>query len=156
MDEAAIPHAVELLVGLLGLAVFVAIIARPLRVPYTVALVVAGLLVGIGASAVGYPTVDVSPELVLLVLLPGLVFEAAYRLRIRQLRRWFRGLVLLAVPGVLVSAAVVAVAAEPRHGAAARPRVHRRRDGLGDRSGSRGGDVQTPAGARGPVDHGRR
>ncbi len=110
MDEAAIPHAVELLVGLLGLAVFVAIIARPLRVPYTVALVVAGLLVGIGASAAGYPTVDVSPELVLLVLLPGLVFEAAYRLRVRQLRRWFRGLVLLAVPGVLVSAAVVAVA----------------------------------------------
>ena len=109
MDEAAIPHAVELLVGLLGLAAFVAIIARPLRIPYTVALVVAGLLVGIGASAIGYPTVDVSPELVLLVLLPGLVFEAAYRLRIRQLRRWYRGLVLLAVPGVLVSAGVVAV-----------------------------------------------
>ncbi len=71
MDEAAIPHAVELLVGLLGLAAFVAIIARPLRIPYTVALVVAGLLVGIGASAVGYPRVDVSPELVLLVLLPA-------------------------------------------------------------------------------------
>jgi CPA1 family monovalent cation:H+ antiporter len=109
MDEAAIPHAVELLVGLLGLAAFVAIIARPLRIPYTVALVVAGLLVGIGASSIGYPTVDVSPELVLLVLLPGLVFEAAYRLRIRQLRRWYRGLVLLAVPGVLVSAGVVAI-----------------------------------------------
>ena len=109
MDEAAIPHAVELLVGLLGLAAFVAIIARPLRVPYTVALVVAGLLVGIGASAVGYPSVDVSPEIVLLVLLPGLVFEAAYRLRIRDLRRWFGGLALLAVPGVVISAAVVAV-----------------------------------------------
>ena len=109
MDEAAIPHAVELLVGLLGLAAFVAIVARPLRLPYTVALVVAGLLVGIGASAVGYPAVDVSPEIVLLVLLPGLVFEAAYRLRIRELRRWSGDLTLLAVPGVLVSAAVVAV-----------------------------------------------
>ena len=109
MDEAAIPHAVELLVGLLGLAAFVAIVARPLRLPYTVALVVAGLLVGIGANAVGYPSVDVSPEIVLLVLLPGLVFEAAYRLRIRDLRRWFGGLALLAVPGVVISAAVVAV-----------------------------------------------
>jgi CPA1 family monovalent cation:H+ antiporter len=109
MDEAAIPHAVELLVGLLGLAAFVAIIARPLRLPYTVALVVAGLFVGIGASAVGYPSVDVSPEVVLLVLLPGLVFEAAYRLRIRELRRWFGGLALLAVPGVLISAAIVAL-----------------------------------------------
>jgi len=109
MDEAAIPHAVELFVGLLGLAAFVAIIARPLRLPYTVALVVAGLLVGIGASAAGYPSVDVSPEVVLLVLLPGLVFEAAYRLRIRHLRLWFGGLGLLAVPGVLISAAITAI-----------------------------------------------
>ena len=109
MDGAAIPQAIELLVGLLGLAALVAVLARPLRVPYTVALVVAGLLVGIGASVAGFPTVDVSPEVVLLVLLPGLVFEAAYRLRIAELRRWFGGLALLAVPGVLISALVVAV-----------------------------------------------
>lgn len=109
MDLAAIRHAIELLVGLLGLAAFVAIVARPLRLPYTVALVVAGLLVGIGASALGVPTLDIPPEIVLLVLLPGLVFEAAYRLRIAELRRWFGGLALLAVPGVLISAAVVAV-----------------------------------------------
>jgi CPA1 family monovalent cation:H+ antiporter len=109
MDGAAIPHAVELLVGLLLLAAFVAVIARPLRLPYTVALVVAGLLVGIGASAVGYPAIEVSPEVVLLVLLPGLVFEAGYRLRIAELRRWFGGLALLAVPGVLISAATVAL-----------------------------------------------
>jgi CPA1 family monovalent cation:H+ antiporter len=109
MDEAAIPQAIELLVGLLGLAALVAVLARPLRVPYTVALVVAGLLVGIGASVAGFPAVEVSPEVVLLVLLPGLVFEAAYRLRIAELRRWFGGLALLAVPGVLISALVVAV-----------------------------------------------
>jgi CPA1 family monovalent cation:H+ antiporter len=109
MDGTSIPNAIELLVGLLALAAIVAIIAGPLRFPYTVALVVAGLLVGVGARAAGYPTVDVSPELVLLVLLPGLVFDAAYRLRFAELRRWFGGLALLAVPGVLVSAAVVAL-----------------------------------------------
>src|SRR6266576_5637184 len=109
MDGEGIPVAIELLVGLLGLAAAVAILARPLRLPYTVALVVAGLLVGIGASAAGYPSLDISPDLVLLVLLPGLVFEAAYRLRIAELRRWFGGLALLAVPGVLISAAIVAV-----------------------------------------------
>lgn len=109
MDEAAIPHAIELLVGLLGLAAFVAIVARPLRVPYTVALVVAGLVVGIAAAAAGVPSLDVSPEVVLLVLLPGLVFEAAYRLRLAELRRWFGGLALLAVPGVLISAGIVAL-----------------------------------------------
>jgi len=109
MEDKAIPQAIELLVGLLGLAAFVAIIARPVRIPYTVALVVAGLMVGTGASAAGYPPIDVSPDLVLLVLLPGLVFEAAYRLRITELRRWFGGLALLAIPGVLISAAVVAL-----------------------------------------------
>jgi CPA1 family monovalent cation:H+ antiporter len=78
-------------------------------VPYTVALVVAGLVVGIGAGAAGVPSLDVSPEIVLLVLLPGLVFEAAYRLRLAELRRWFGGLGLLAVPGVLISAGIVAL-----------------------------------------------
>jgi CPA1 family monovalent cation:H+ antiporter len=108
MDEAAIPHAVELLVGLLALAAVVAIVARPLRLPYTVGLVVAGLIVGLLARAAGFPDVDVSPEIVLLVLLPGLVFDAAYRLRIAELRRWFAGLALLAIPGVVISAAAVA------------------------------------------------
>jgi len=104
-----IPHVLDLLVGLLGLAAFVAIVVRPLRLPYTVALVAAGLIVGFTASATGYPQVDISPDLVLLVLLPGLVFEAAYKLRIVELRRWFGGLLLLAIPGVVISAAVVAV-----------------------------------------------
>ncbi len=109
MDEAEVPHAIELLVGLLGLAAFVAIVARPLRLPYTVALVVAGLAVGIAVGAAGIPGLPVSPDVVLLVLLPGLVFEAAYRLRLAELRRWFGGLALLAVPGVVISAGIVAI-----------------------------------------------
>jgi CPA1 family monovalent cation:H+ antiporter len=109
MVAAEIPHAIELLVGLLALAAVVAIIARPLRLPDTVALVIAGLIVGIAASLAGYPGIDVAPDLVLLVLLPGLVFEAAYRLQIVELRRWFGGLALLAIPGVVISAAVVAI-----------------------------------------------
>ncbi len=109
MTNAAIPGAIELMVGLLGLAAFVAIVARPLRLPYTVALVVAGLIGGIGANLAGFAPIEVSPELVLLVLLPGLVFEAAYRLRVVELRRWAGGLALLAIPGVLISAAIVAI-----------------------------------------------
>jgi CPA1 family monovalent cation:H+ antiporter len=109
MDATPIAQAIELLVGLLILATFVAIVARPLRVPYTVGLVIAGLVVGLAASAGGYQAIIVSPEVVLLVILPGLVFEAGYRLRLAELRRWFGGLALLAVPGVIISAAVVAV-----------------------------------------------
>ena len=84
--------------------------ARPLRLPYTVALVAVGLVIGAVAGALGVAgDLEVTPELVLLVILPGLVFEAAYRLRFAELRRWFTGLLLLAVPGVLISAGIVAL-----------------------------------------------
>ena len=109
MDGPGTRSAIELLVGLLALAGLVAIIARPLRLPYTVALVIAGLVVGGLAAAGGFAALQVTPEVVLIMLLPGLVFEAAYRLRLDVLRRWLGGLFLLAVPGVLISAVVVAL-----------------------------------------------
>jgi monovalent cation:H+ antiporter, CPA1 family len=83
---------------------------RLFRVPNTVALVAVGLVIGAVAGALGFgDELEVTPELVLLVILPGLVFEAAYRLRLDELRRWFSGLLLLAVPGVLISAGIVAL-----------------------------------------------
>lgn len=108
MDGPTILRAIELLVGLLGLAALVAVVARAVRLPDTVALVIAGLFVGTLATLLGAAPINVPHELVLVVLLPGLVFEAAYRLDLGLLRRWITGLSLLAVPGVLVTAAVVA------------------------------------------------
>ncbi len=52
MQGPAILSAIELFVGLLGVAAIVAIVVRPLRLPYSVALVVVGLLAGLGASIV--------------------------------------------------------------------------------------------------------
>jgi Na+:H+ antiporter len=88
-------------------AVVVALITRRIGVPYTVALVLVGLAVAAFAPAL---EVDVSPDLVLLVLLPGLVFEASFQTDVASLRRVFGGVVLMAIPGVLITAAVVAVA----------------------------------------------
>jgi CPA1 family monovalent cation:H+ antiporter len=51
----------------------------------------------------------VTPELVLLVLLPGLVFEGAYRLHWEDLVRSYGSIAFLAVPGVIISAAIVAL-----------------------------------------------
>jgi len=62
------------------------------------------------AALVPEPPFEITPEIVLLVLLPGLVFEASLQADIASLRRTSGGIALLAVPGVLVSAAVVAVA----------------------------------------------
>lgn len=98
--------AVEVFVGLVAIAAIIGLVIRRVAaVPYTVALVVFGL-----AAALFAPPIDFSlaEDLVLLVLLPGLIFEAAYNLDLRELRRSFGGVTLLAVPGVLVTALIVA------------------------------------------------
>ena len=97
---------VTLFVAIVGVGALVAMMARRLGLPDSVVLVVLGLGIGALAPAEQFA---ITPELVLAVLVPGLVFEAAYRLDIAELRRTFLGVVLLAVPGVLISAGIVAL-----------------------------------------------
>lgn len=104
-SEATI-QVMELFVALVAAATLVALVTRRSGLPYSVALVLLGLFL----SAIGPPAqLAITPGLVLIVLVPGLVFEAAYRLDVVELRRTFLGAALLAVPGVLVSAGVVAL-----------------------------------------------
>ncbi|MEO8462423.1 MAG: sodium:proton antiporter [Chloroflexota bacterium] len=97
---------VELFTATLGVAAILALISRRFGFPYTVALVLFGL--GIAAFAPVTPF-EITPELVLVVLLPALVFEAAYQTDFGHLKATSVGIALLAIPGVLISAAVVAV-----------------------------------------------
>src|SRR5205814_1053093 len=81
--------------------------AQRLSFPHTVALVIFGIVLG---SLDRGRAIEVSPQLVLSVFLPGLVFEAALRLEIGDLRRSIVGVSILAVPGVVLAAALVSVA----------------------------------------------
>lgn len=74
--------------------------------PQSVALVLVGLLVG---QLVPSTRTLISADLVLLVFVPGLVFDAAFDLEWRAVRGMLPALTGLAVPGVVVSAAIVAV-----------------------------------------------
>lgn len=75
--------------------------------PESVALVLIGIVIG-----QVFPSTRslISAEVVLLVFVPGLVFDAAFDLDWRTVRGILPALAGLAVPGVVVSAAVVAVA----------------------------------------------
>src|SRR5215204_6507403 len=106
MEESVGLFAIELFVALLLVAAVVALIARRVALPYTVALVLAGLLI---AVLVPRERLEVTPELILAVLIPGLVFEAAYKLDLEELRRSLGGVAVLVAPGVLITAVVVAV-----------------------------------------------
>ena len=94
----------------LVLAVVIAllIVAEWARIPYPILLVLGGLAL---ALAPGVPEVDLDPELVLLILLPPLLYAAAYFTPLRELRRNLRPIGMLAVGLVLATMVGVALVA---------------------------------------------
>jgi CPA1 family monovalent cation:H+ antiporter len=97
---------IRLFVLLVGAAALVTLLARRIQLPYTVALVAFGIAAGTLAPL----RIEITPQLVLVVLLPALIFEASYQTDFGKLRPSVVGVSLLAGPGVLVSASIVAVA----------------------------------------------
>ena len=90
---------------LLIVVAVVALISKVVRLPYTLSLVIAGLLI---ALTPGAPQVTLTPDLILFVFLPALLFEGAYNLDARRLRESATAISVLALPGVLVTAALIA------------------------------------------------
>jgi monovalent cation/hydrogen antiporter len=97
-------RSVETVLFLVVIATVVATFARRLRVPAPSLLVIAGVIIGL---LPGVPAIEVTPELVSLVVLPPLLFAAGEELPWRDLRAVWRPVTVLAVGLVLVSAAVV-------------------------------------------------
>ncbi len=97
---------VRLLVVLLLIALLVILVTRRLSVPYTLGLVVVGLVISIFIQ--GY-SIHLTPELVLFVFLPALLFEGAWSASVRILRQNWLSVLLLAGPGVLLEVVLIAV-----------------------------------------------
>lgn len=102
---------IVLIIGLMAVAIIVSQMSKYLSVsiPYPVAMLIAGLGVGWlrqkGVLQIGDIALD--PHIVLIIFLPGLLFEAAYHLKIDSLRENARIIIFLAVPGVLISMTIV-------------------------------------------------
>jgi CPA1 family monovalent cation:H+ antiporter len=96
---------------LLFTAAVVALFSRRVRLPYTILLVIIGLVMGWAARtvpALGVLTsFELTPDMVLYVLLPVLIFESAFNLDVRSLLRNLAPIMVLAVPAVLISTAIV-------------------------------------------------
>lgn len=90
---------------LLLFAAVVAMVARRLKIPYTIALVLAGIVLAISPLT---PEVSLSKELIFTVFLPPLIFEAALYIRWSELRRDFSIIITFATIGVLLSAGITA------------------------------------------------
>lgn len=107
MTPAAIHLGVNAFVGLLAAAVLISIMAERIRVPAAVLLVA----VGVAAGSIWHvkPPFEFGPAL-LFVFLPPLIFEAAWNVDLPMLRRCLGRIALLAFPGTLIVAFVIAAA----------------------------------------------
>jgi CPA1 family monovalent cation:H+ antiporter len=92
-----------LIIELLLIVSVVAVAVRRLRIPYTVALVVAGLLITFQTTI----KIELTPELILALFVPPLVFEAAFHLNLQELRRNLPAILLLAIPGVILTMFII-------------------------------------------------
>ena len=115
--ETAVEHSspviglVGAFLGLLVVSAAVHLAARRFKIPVTVALVVVGAVLGALGSRLGFlsgmAALHVNPEVVFFVLLPTLIFQSAFHLDARALRENLAPTLTLAVPGLLISTAVI-------------------------------------------------
>lgn len=106
--EAEAAHAIQfqpqVFIALILLATIVAMVADRLRLPYALALVVCGLVVG----ATGLlPQAVLDPATLFTLMLPPLLFDAAIQLNADALRRDAKPIATYAVAGTLVVTGVV-------------------------------------------------
>jgi CPA1 family monovalent cation:H+ antiporter len=103
-----LPSLVQTGIVLLAVVLALTTLARRLLIPYPVLLVLGGLAL---ALVPGLPSVQLHPDLVFLVVLPPILWSAAYFTSLRDFRQNLRPISLLAVGLVLATTAVVAAAA---------------------------------------------
>lgn len=101
---------VEILILLLIVTLIVALLSRLMRIPYTLLLVIIGFLVGIVGLLSFLPHEHLDPNVVLYIFIPALLFEGAWNADLDRLEAEWLPIILLVIPGVVLSILVVAVA----------------------------------------------
>ncbi len=108
-------HVAELvggIIALLLLAVAILAFTKKVRLPFTVVLVLTGIALSqlAGNEAYGLEILhelEISPELILYVFLPALIFESTLHLDPRSLRHNMGPILTLAIPGLLLSTGLI-------------------------------------------------
>jgi CPA1 family monovalent cation:H+ antiporter len=99
---------IQLLVGLLLVISVIGFVAVRLKVPASILLVLAGVALGLPSAL---PNVELSPEVVLLLVLPPIIYSASVAMSWSEFRSNLRPIALLAVGCVVFTASAVAAAA---------------------------------------------
>ena len=91
--------------GVLVAVAALMLLSHVLRTPYPILLVIGGCVIGF---VPGVPDVELDPELVLLIVLPPLLYSAAFFSSLRDLRANLKAIAVLAIGVVVTTMLVVA------------------------------------------------
>ncbi len=97
---------IDIFLVLLMVTAAVAMAVKWVKLPYSISLVIVGLLIDVFHLL---PAIEMTPNLILLVFLPALLFEASWNIDLKELKESWLAILLLSVPGVVISTAVIAV-----------------------------------------------
>lgn len=102
-----------IIMGLLTIAMLAIGICHNLFIPYTVVLVILGIVLGHFARNHDVMRMllafQLTPNIVLFLFLPALIFESAFNLNARQLVKDLLPIMVLAVPALLLSTALIGI-----------------------------------------------
>ncbi len=101
-------HTFELIIGLLALIAVLAWLADRIGIPYPMLMLLGG---AIFAVIPWTPIIELDPELILVLFLPPILFQAAYTTSLRDFRKEFRQIGRLAFGLVFITMLLVAVVA---------------------------------------------
>ena len=94
--------------ALLAIIIALVMVSNRLKVAYPVLLVLGGLAISFVPNL---PSIKIDPELIFIIFLPPLLYEAAWANSLKELYKWRRTIGSFAFIVVFISAAAVAVIA---------------------------------------------
>lgn len=110
-ENPALVNVVSGIIILLIIAAAISAIEKKVRLPFTVMLVIIGAFIAVLEDRI--PALDIlhslslSPDIILYIFLPTLVFESSFKMNARQLWHNIIPILTLAVPGLLLSTGII-------------------------------------------------
>jgi len=98
-------HLVIQLTILVAVILFVVMLAQRIKIAYPILLVLAGLPLGFVPALSG---IEIKPDLIFVIFLPPLLYEAAWNTSWKDLWKWRRVIISFAFPIVIITSCVVA------------------------------------------------
>lgn len=93
---------------ILALMIVLSSLADRIKLPYPILLITAGIAIGFIPSM---PQIQLDPEIVFLIFLPPLLYDAAFNISFKEFRTNINTITTLAIPLVFMTASAIAVVA---------------------------------------------